>query len=385
MGVFATQYTAEFEPTRGARRTSTAGAYGGHFGYVYYLGPHTVRAGFGGQTFVFDYTFDENLGSLRENTTEGHAFVDADIALGDRIVIEPGLRVQGFPSQQRNTSFEPRGRLTVQVTDRYGFSLAGGVYRQEILGLADQLDVGDGFIAWAPTRDGRPIPRAIHGIAGVDAKLGRSLVLNVEGYAKELFNQVLLLADRGRVLVDGDVIGMDARAEWRRGGLTVDAVYGLSRTVYRDGALSGPGAASAPDEYSPPHDRTHRGRLFARYQTGGWALGARAEIASGRPYSRVVGAYLNLGERRQADTRTEAGIPSVVLTGDPYSARTPAYFRLDLSAERRFDLGPAGLVVHGSLINATDRANFYTYDLFRGEREDQFRIIPSFGIRVEVE
>lgn len=388
IGVFATRYTAEFEPTRGATRASTASAYGGNFGYVYYLGPHTVRAGFGGQTFLFDYAFDTFEGSTRENTTEGHFFVDADIAIGPRITLEPGIRIQGFPSQTRNPSVEPRGRATWEITDDHAVSLAGGLYRQEIIGLADQLDVGDGFIAWAPTIDGRGIPRAVHGIAGWDGRFGRTFGLGVEVYGKQLYNQVLLLTDPEPARVDGEVIGLDMRADWRLGPLSLDAVYGLSRTVYRDTYRQGNRASTegeAPDAYNPPHDRTHRGRLVARVDAAGWSLGARAELASGRPYSRVVGAFLDVGGRRPSDTRTEEGQPAVVLTDTPYDTRTPAYFRLDLSAERRFDLGAAGLVVQGSLINATDRANLYTFDLFQGERVDQFRVIPSVGIRVEVE
>ncbi|MEL6616571.1 MAG: hypothetical protein AAFQ43_12585, partial [Bacteroidota bacterium] len=389
LGAFATRYEARFEPERGATRTSVARAFGGHFGYVYYLGPHTARAGFGGQTFFFDYTFDEFEGVRRENTTEGHLFVDADIALGRSVVVEPGVRVQTFPSQRRDISIEPRARMTVEASGGHSFSLAGGLYRQEILGLADQLDVGDGFIAWAPTRDNRPIPRAVHYIGGWEGPVSRSLSGGLEVYAKRLNNQVLLLASRGRVQVNGHSTGLDARLSWRQGPLAVDAVYGLSSTVYRDtfGGVGAPGEdeGAAPPRYRPPHDRRHRARLAARFTARGWTVGTRAEVASGRPYSQVVGAYLDLGPLDDEDYQTEGGSPEIVLSGDDFGALTPAYLRIDLSAERRFDLGGAGLIVQGALINATDRPNLYTFDLFRGERVDQFRIIPSIGLRLEVE
>lgn len=396
LGAFATRYEARFVPERGPTRSSVARAFGGHFGYVYYLGPHTARAGFGGQTFFFDYTFDEFVGIRRENTTEGHLFVDADIALGRRVVVEPGVRVQTFPSQRRDISVEPRARMTFDAGGGHSFSVAGGLYRQEILGLADQFDVGDGFIAWAPTRQNRGIPRAVHYIGGWEGPVTSALSGGLEVYAKRLNNQELLLSGRGRVQVNGSATGLDARLSYRQGPLALDAVYGLSSTVYLDvfGGAGGttpgddgtlPDDGAAPARYRPPHDRRHRARLAARVTARGWTLGTRAEVASGRPYSSIIGSFLDLGPLDSDDYRTDGGTPQIVPAGDNFGSLTPAYLRIDLSAERRFDVGGAGLIVQGALINATDRPNLYTFDLFRGERVDQFRIIPSIGLRLEVE
>ena len=386
VGAFTSVYRSTFEPEVGAPRESETRTFGGHFGYAYYLGPHTVRAGIGGQTFLFDYTFDTNAPPVGENTTETHLFLDADLDLGRGVMVEPGLRVQAFPSQVRTTSVEPRGRVTWAYSETASVSAAAGLYRQEIVGLTDQLDVGEGFIAWAPTLDGRPIPRAVHLLAGWQGQPTRSLRLSAEGYAKSLYNQVLLLTGRGRVLVDGSAVGVDVTAAWRRGPLSLDLVYGLSETTYTDTFRGGgglPGEPRAPVDYNPPHDRRHRVRAVLRYARGPWALGARAELASGRPYSQVVGAYRELDPGEGYET--DPGDTTIILSETPYQALTPAYARLDLSAERRFPLGPAGLVVHGSLVNATNRANVYTFDLFRGERVDQFRIIPSVGLRLELE
>ena len=79
---------------------------------------------------------------------------------------------------------------------------------------------------------------------------------------------------------------------------------------------------------------------------------------------------------------TEAGTPTVLLEEQPFRGLTPAYYRIDLSVERDVPVGAALLTLQASVINATDRANFFYYDAFRANRVDQFPLIPSLGLRV---
>ncbi len=67
----------------------------------------------------------------------------------------------------------------------------------------------------------------------------------------------------------------------------------------------------------------------------------------------------------------------------PYTGRLPAFFRLDLSADRTFALTRGlDLTLQGALINATDRANLFYYDTFTLRRVDQLPIIPSLGVKL---
>jgi len=365
-------YRSGFEPERGPARDADVESFGGSFGLAYYHDAAEVSFGFAGQTLSFDYTFDRTLRANAENTTEGHVFVDAAFDLG-RFRVEPGLRLQFFPSQRRNVSVEPRLRAAWDATPTTTLSTAFGVYRQEIVGLTDERDIGDVFLAWASIPEGEPTPRALHAIAGVETQPVPGLKLSAEGYAKQLDAMQVLLGDRGLVRSNGEVFGLDLKAEGRRGSFYGFAAYGLSAATYRN----------AREEYRPPHDRRHRLSLVGEFSRGPWRLAARWQLTAGRPFTRLIGLYDDLGTANASGGFIdEDGTPTILTEDEPFRGLTPAYYRLDVSAERDFELGAALLTLQASIINATDRANFFYYDAFRADRVDQFPLIPSLGLRV---
>jgi hypothetical protein len=373
-------YRSGFEPARGPARDADVKSFGGSFELAYFFDDRDVRFGFAAQTLNFDYTFNRALRARSENTTEANAFVEGRFGLGP-FRIEPGLRLQLFPSQRRNAAFEPRLRASWAATPATTLSAALGVYHQEIIGLTDERDIGDVFLAWSPIPAGAPTPRALHAIAGVEAQPAPWLTLGAEGYAKQLADMQVLLGDRGLVRSHGEVFGLDLRAEGRpplgeQAPLYVFAGYGLSAATYHN----------AREDYRPPHDRRHRLSLVGELQRGPYRLAARWQLTSGRPFTRLFGVYDELGTADAEGTfLTEAGVPTALIEDAPFRGLTPAYHRLDVSAERDFDVGAALLTLQASLINATDRANFFYYDAFRGDRIDQFPLIPSLGLRVAFE
>jgi hypothetical protein len=368
-------YQSGFEPEQGPARDADVKSFGGLFEWAHYFDDADIRFGFAAQTLNFDYTFDRSLRAASENTSEANAFIEGRFGLG-AFRIEPGLRLQLFPSQQRGASIEPRLRASWAATPTTTLSAAFGVYRQEIIGLTDERDIGDVFLAWAPVPQGAPTPRALHAIAGVETRPAPWLTLGAEAYVKQLADMQVLLGDRGLVRSHGEVLGLDLRAEARRGAFYGFVGYGLSASTYRN----------AREEYRPPHDRRHRLNVVGELQRGRYRLAARWQLASGRPFTRLFGTYDELGT---ADVEggfvSGVGVPTVLAEDVPFRGLTPAYYRLDLSVERDFDVGAALLTLQASAINATDRANFFYYDAFRGDRIDQFPLIPSLGLRVTFE
>ncbi len=367
-------YRSSFEPDRAPARDADVQSFGGQFALAYFLDRAEVRFGFGAQTLRFDYTFDRARPGTRENTTEGNFFVEAAFDLGRGVRVEPGLRLQTFPSQQRDLSLEPRLRAS-WAAGPVTLSTALGVYRQEIVGLSDERDIGDVFTAWSAIPAGEPTPRALHAILGAEVRAG-GLTLGAEGYAKQLADVQVLLGERGLVRSHGEVFGLDLRAEARRGPLFLLTSYGYSASTYHN----------AREDYRPPHDRRHRLNLVGGVQRGAWRVSARGQLASGRPFTRLVGVYDALGPPdAEGGFLTDPGTPTMVTEAAPFRGLTPAYYRLDVSAERDFDLGPAVVTLQASVINATDRANFFYYDVLRADRIDQFPLIPSLGLRVAFE
>ncbi|MDX1531728.1 MAG: TonB-dependent receptor, partial [Rhodothermales bacterium] len=369
---YASDFAAEGAPARAADVES----FGGEFALDYLLGRQRVRFGFSAQTLRFRYTFDTAERLQEENTTEGSIFVAGDFQPAPRLRVEPGLRLQTFPAQQRNVSLEPRLRAAYAVGAGHTLSAAFGLYRQELIGITDARDIGDVFIAWAPIPQNAPTPAALHYILGWDARLRPWLLLGAEAYAKDLRNMQLLVGERGLVRTHGEAFGLDLRAEWRRAPFYLLATYGLSSVVYR----------SAEETYRPPHDRRHRVRFVGRWRSGPWAVALRFEVASGRPFMRLRGLYYALDDvELGGDFLTAPGTITALEGGAPFEALTPPYHRLDLAVERRFDVGTAALTAYASVVNAYDRANFFYFDVLRGDRVDQLPLIPSLGVRVEVD
>ncbi|WP_420456267.1 TonB-dependent receptor [Rubrivirga sp.] len=373
VSAYASRFTTTFEPVGAPRREAEAQTFGGRFGYVYYVGPHTIRTGIQASSYLFRYAFRPGA-ATRQNTSEGSVFVDADLALGGGVRVEPGLRVQTFPAQARTASVEPRVLVSWAV-GRHVLRAAAGVYRQEIVGLQDQRDVGDVFTAWTTTQPGLPVPTAVHGLAGWEGPVG-PVRLGVEGYAKALSGQTILLD--GRLLsTNGDAYGVEVTAGLRRPGLRVDARYGAQALTYRD----------ATRTYRPPFHRPHRLAVDGRVERGPFALAVAVQLTSGRPYTQVAGAFLDLTDELGRGVPAEAaqGAPTVLLAPQAYGARTPPYARLDVSAEWAVRIPGARAVVQAAVLNATDRANVFYYDALRADRVDQLPLLPTLGLRVEVE
>ena len=370
VAAYWSRYETTFEPVSEPRRSADLTNFGGRFGYVYYIGPHTVRTGIQASSYFFEYAFRPEA-ETRENTSEGSFFVDADLELGRGVRLEPGVRFQTFPSQSRPGSFEPR-LLASWAVGEHVFRGAVGVHRQEIVGLTDQRDVGDVFTAWTASSDALPVPTATHAVLGWEGPAASGLRVGVEGYAKALSGQTILFDGRLRS-TNGEALGADVTAELRRPGVRLDVLYGLASLVYRD----------AERTYRPPFHRPQRLAVSGRVERGPWAASAAFQLTSGRPVSRVSGTFRDL--TRDRDVETAGGVPVALFEPEPYAGRTPVYYRLDLGVERAVRLPFGRAVFQASVVNVTDRDNVFYYDALRAQRVDQLPLLPSLGLRVEVE
>jgi hypothetical protein len=374
VSAYWSRFETTFEPVGAPRRTAEVETFGGRFGYVYYIGPHTFRTGIQASSYLFEYAFRPDV-VTRQNTSEGSFFVDADLDLGHGLKVEPGVRLQTFPAQAQPSSVEPRV-LASWVLGRQVFRAAAGLYRQEIVGLTNQGDVGDVFTAWTTVPTSLPVPTAVHGLAGWEGALGAGFRAGVEGYTKRLTGQTILLGDR-LLSTNGEALGVEVTAGYRRPGLRVDARYGAQSLTYRDAGRA----------YQPPFHRPHRLTVDGRAERGPWAVAVALQLTSGRPYTRVVGAYLDLGDavERGLPIETAVGPPTTLFADAPYGARTPPYARLDLAVEWAARIPRGRAVVQAALLNATDRDNVFYYDALRAERVDQLPLFPTLGLRVETE
>jgi hypothetical protein len=273
-------------------------------------------------------------------------------------------------------------------------SAAWGIYHQQIIGLYNARDVTDAFVAWSPSPEGTArVPKSMHILGGWRSQLLPGLSLNVEAFYKELSH--LAFAEYrdelagGLIIdpVDGTARGLDARIAVTRPAFYGAVSYGLASVEYeRTVVPDDEGAHPVTERFPPPHDRRHQINALTRLVWGPYAVSVRWHFGSGLPFTPVAGFYDAVAVTTPDDTgfRTQPGQPVLVSSPERYTARLPAYHRLDVAVERRFEMGRLHTRVQASVINLYDRANLFDYDLFAGRRVNQLPLIPSLGVTVEV-
>jgi hypothetical protein len=321
-------------------------------------------------------------------------YVEATWSPTNTLTVEPSFGAQGLLGEA-NLNFEPRLRLAWEPGGSGDTKLtaATGLYHQLAVGITDERDAGTSFLAWFPTPAvDRPL-QALHVLGGWEQRLFGGLTAHIEGYYKDLrdipvptwtpvnrFNTTLSLAD-------GTAYGADVRLEYQNGPLNLRAGYGWNWVEYR-AARDDLGAWTGGDliRYHPPHDQRHSLSFVGQLDTGLFEASARWQLSSGLPYTQVYGfdTLLELRGLRDQPTR-DVGAPRLFYR-QPYNERLPAYHRLDLSAERTFELSPlVDLTAEVGSINTYDRANIFYIDIFSLERVDQLPLLPYVALTVTLQ
>lgn len=375
-------------PEIGLVRSSRISSFNAQFDLTYFLRNADVR--FGG--FVRTATTDNDLGGLFQNIASDHSniteaglYIEPEIKIGSVLRVTPGFRATLSPSLGEQF-FEPRFRAVLELGG-HRLSAAVGLYNQPIVGISDRRDATSIFTVWTTAPFGE-IPRALHVLGGYRMQPTRWLDLAVEGFYKDLQN--LSIAEwtaYPRLTVnlqsaEGEAYGMDVRAEVRAGDTYLSANYGLSYVTYA--ATQEHFELWYGDEtlvFRPPHDRRHQATLIASAPVFGFDVSLRWQMGSGLPYSRAFGFDVYIPPSSTPDVFNEPGQPRVVYER-PYNGLLPSYHRLDVSVDRKFELGFASLTAQVGLINAYDRRNLFAFDIFTQKRVDQLPLIPTFGLKL---
>ncbi|HEX7071671.1 MAG TPA: TonB-dependent receptor [Rhodothermales bacterium] len=388
----------EMGPRSAPSRTSSIHGFKGFVDVTYTGRRFDVTGGLWAQL-----PYPENrLGGLYQNVYPEHDllghvafFVEPEIRLGGGLAVRPGIRALRYESLV-NPVIEPRLRLIWQ-RGIHTFTGAAGLYRQEILGLSDRRDATNVFIAWTniPEPGGRfqgdiragRIARATHFLAGYRMNPGRHLELSVEAFHKEIDN--LFIAEwtafpRFSTRLQpakGRSSGADVRVELRLPRFYGYVTYGLSKTTYWAKQRSLELWYGIEEmRFRPPHDRRHQVNAVGSFNVKGFDVSLRWHFGSGVPFSRALGfdgfilmqglvnLYETEGSRR-------------VIYERPFSGVLPTYHRLDVSVERRLQIGRYNVTAMASVLNAYNRRNLFYLDVFTMRRVDQLPIVPSVGLK----
>lgn len=369
-------------------RQSTAQQFNVNAHVTHYLGARELRWGTQLSTTGLNSRLGgqfQNFSTDSEYVTEASLYMEMGMPIANGLRFDPGVRLAAFPSKGQ-TFLEPRMRAVWDLGP-HRFTGAAGVYHQEVIGLTDRRDAGDVFTAWTASPVAR-VPSAWHVIGGYQVQAAPWMRLSLEGYLKGLsdlsiagwtayprFTTTLQPAT-------GKVAGSDLRFEVTTGRFYGLVNYGYSKVVYKVSQQAIEYWYGTPDlEFSPPHDRRHQVNAIGNLKVGGFSLSVHWQFGSGLPYSQSYGfdEYLHLAGPTGVDTLRG---DTRVLYGKPFGGRLPTYHRLDVSIDRKMELGRGmSVTIQAGVTNLYDRRNPFYIDIFTLRRLDQLPLIPSVGIK----
>jgi outer membrane receptor protein involved in Fe transport len=262
----------------------------------------------------------------------------------------------------------PRLQVTWRLLPRLTLTSGAGVYGQP----PDPEDMSPVFGNPTITQS-----RAVHLTAGLSFKIRPTLTLETVGFYKKLYDLVSRSANTSPPVAQaltqdgtGRVRGVQVllRQELLRGFFGW-LTYCYSRSERRDH----PGQGYRLFD----QDQTHVFGLLASYDLGkGFEVGGRFRYATGMPRTPVVGDYLN--------SRSGYYEP---MFGAHNSIRIPAFYQLDVRAEKGFVMQRMKLSVFIDAQNITNRKNpeeiVYSQDYTQKSYISGLPILAVGGARLE--
>jgi len=327
---------------------------------------------------------------LQETQDSGTAFrpgwyAEAELSPTDRLRVVPGLRLD-YARDSGHGDISPRINARYDIIKGRGADAGAGI----ALERRTTLKGGVGLYAQPPEfQETDPVfgtpnlesNRAVHYALGVEQELTRQVELSVEGFYKDLTNQVSRGPNAsGGFTYNNDGLGYVAGVETLLKYKPDPRFFGwlaytLSRSVRQGSA--------AEDPYLFQYDQTHNLILLGSYRLGrGWEFGARFRIVSGPLDTPVVGPP-SLPALYSAD-----GAAYVPLQGKAFSERLPLFHQLDVRVDKRWQFRTWRFSTYLDLQNAYNNAAaeslVYNYNYSKRGYQTGVPIIPSSGIRGEL-
>jgi outer membrane receptor protein involved in Fe transport len=355
--------------------------YGGRGDVGYRLAPWLKLRG-GGELQIYHLTADarftlppvEGQPGMPNSTTEqqvtltGYAlqqdtagsYAAADLSLGTRVTVTPGIRYDRYISIDR-TTWSPRATANVELTPEWTARATVGRYTRPPNGL-EALDLK------------LDAEHAIHYVAGAEYQPAEGITATTNVFYNDLDNLVTYdptlvksspvdgYVNRGT----GHAYGVEAMLRVQRSDWFAWVTYTLSHSVRRDG----PGLPLRLFDYDQPNNLI----VVVSRKLGRWRLGGRFQVTTGEPTTPLQGSIYN--------SNLDVYLPQY---GQVDSIRKEAAHQLDLRVDREWQLQGWKLSVFLDVTNLYDhrRVTGYNYDFNYGQRSaiTTFPIFPAAGVR----
>jgi TonB family protein len=307
-------------------------------------------------------------------------YADAELQPTRRALIVPGVRLD-FARDTGHADFAPR------INARY--DLVGGHAESELPPAQQHLRTtvkgGAGFYYQPPQFQetnavfgtaGLFSNKSIHYSVGVEQELSRQIELSLEGYYKDLTQQVSRSPSISSTYLYGNqgvgtILGMELLIKYKPDARFFGwAAYTLSRST----RIDGPGMP----EHLAQYDQTHNLTILGSYRLGrGWEFGARYRLISGPLVTPVLSALY------AADAAAYAEVD-----GTPFSRRLPLFHQLDLRVDKGWQFRDWRLSVYLDLLNvysnAAKEAIDYNFNFTQTQYQSGLPLIPNIGVRGDI-
>jgi hypothetical protein len=370
-------------------------------------GAHTLTAGYEAATYRTSYREQITVGgrgngdvdfpdplatdgdtTMRQRPAMGALYADDVWKPNDRWLVRGGLRGE-YVGGAHWMGVSPRASAKLFVTPTLALMASGGRYTQWMRAMRNEDLPLRVFDLWVGSDTNIPVSTSDQLVVGAERWWSHDRFVRIEGYGKtyhDLAEPASSVDPRIRPSLlryyHGRSYGLDVylRQLERNGfGGWIAYSYGVT-TRERDGLT-----------YWPAHDRRHNANIVLAYapERKRWSLGSHLGIATGTPYTGWDGA---MNRYRYDPIRNVWAGPgsggSEDVRGQRNTERYPFYWRLDLSAQRRYQLGSTTIEPYLNIINVFNRKNVFIYTMDSAtdpptiKGASQFPLLPSFGVRL---
>jgi vitamin B12 transporter len=295
--------------------------------------------------------------SNRVRATRFGFYVNDKFRLTDKIFLNAGGRAAALDVRARSWAFDPRLSIVYLAGKSDAVRFSTGIYHQ--FGDAATLQV---FPALGPKS-------AVHFALSFD-RIRDDLELRATAYDKEYRDLFLTGAD-GAVTNGGKGYARGAEVFLKKKfkSFEVLGVYNFlhSRRMEDDVRFLAPS----------PYDVSHSATGIVRWIFKRGSLGVRYSYASGRPYTPLEGIIYTGPDGAEPASGTPSAMTvsdgATLLWGDPFSARYPAYKRMDINGMANLKAFGRMLVLYFGVTNVFNDNNILRYDYApdTGARADQ--------------
>ncbi len=396
-GKFAySNYNIDYTEVNNTPRTSGIDGFEGGINFTNFLPSYSqLRYGIEVSGYHTSLAYRNSYGyatTLDRRNTLAAVFVMLRKNFGEKLIIEPGFRVQYYATL--NTfSPEPRIGMKYNITPDIRLKAAAGIYSQNIISTKSDRDIVNFFTGFilSPDQELRDpngnvvsanLQRAYHVLGGIEADLGQ-VELNLEPWFKNFTQNIELnrykqyTSDADFQVETGKAYGIDLSAKYSKGRIYLWAVVGTQYVDRYDGRQT----------YPPPFDRRFNANFLGSYTFGtrkDFELSGRYNLGSPFPFTQTQGFYENLSlgsSGVNTNYLQQNGQIGLLYANEINGGRLSYYHRVDLSVKKRFALAKnSNIETTLSVTNIFSRNNIFYVNRIDNTRIYQLPIFPSLNV-----